>query len=137
MIVLDLACATGHRFEGWFASLAAFETQLESGQISCPVCADPHVRRRLNAPRLNLGSSPPPSATARNAPSPAQWRAALRQLARQAEDVGERLADEARQIHRGESAARPIRGQVSQDQLVDLLDEGIPLLPVPPDEALH
>jgi hypothetical protein len=31
MIVFDLSCADGHRFEAWFRSGAAFDEQAEAG----------------------------------------------------------------------------------------------------------
>ncbi len=63
--------------------------------------------------------------------------AALRHMARGAEDVGERLPEEARRIHYGEAEPRNIRGAASRDEVEELLDEGIAVMPVPPDENLH
>lgn len=57
MKVFDLACDTGHRFEGWFASGEAFDDQSARGLIECPICASHAVRKLLSAPRLNLGAS--------------------------------------------------------------------------------
>ncbi len=52
MKVLDLRCTHGHGFEGWFASNEAFETQLASGLVECPVCGEfvLHVRGALACP---------------------------------------------------------------------------------------
>ena len=38
MKVLDLQCAQGHRFEGWFGSEAECQAQLASEAIACPLC---------------------------------------------------------------------------------------------------
>ena len=55
-----------------------------------------------------------------------------------AEDVGERFAEEVRRVHYGESEERSLRGQASRDEVEELLDEGIAVLPVPPaDDPLH
>lgn len=54
MLVLNLACSHDHRFEGWFGSNADFQSQTERGLLSCPVCADPSVRRMPSAPHLNV-----------------------------------------------------------------------------------
>ena len=48
------------------------------------------------------------------------------------EDVGERFTEEARKMHWGEADQRPIRGQANIDQTLQLLEEGIPVLPLPP-----
>ena len=56
MKVLDLQCSNRHVFEGWFASEDDFANQLSRGLVSCPLCADVSVTKKLSAPRLNLGS---------------------------------------------------------------------------------
>lgn len=56
---------------------------------------------------------------------------AIRQLAANTEDVGQRFADEARRMHYGEADARSIRGQASVREVVDLLEEGIEVMPLP------
>ncbi|PKP89585.1 MAG: DUF1178 domain-containing protein, partial [Alphaproteobacteria bacterium HGW-Alphaproteobacteria-15] len=38
MIVFDLSCADGHRFEGWFGSSTDFEEQCARGLLTCPAC---------------------------------------------------------------------------------------------------
>jgi hypothetical protein len=55
MKVLDLQCALGHSFEGWFGSQADYDTQRERGLVTCPVCNDSEITKMLSAPRLNLG----------------------------------------------------------------------------------
>jgi hypothetical protein len=47
------------------------------------------------------------------------------------ENVGDRFADEARRIHRGETDARGIYGEASDQQASDLADEGIEVARIP------
>jgi hypothetical protein len=138
MKVIDLACSQGHLFEGWFASEADYASQHERGLVSCPVCADTTIHKRLSAPRLNLRGaaheSHPPLKTVEEHQAPARQAAylqAMRELMRQSEDVGERFADEARRMHQGQVESRSIRGQTSLEEAVQLHEEGIPLLPIP------
>jgi hypothetical protein len=56
MKVLNLRCAHGHYFEGWFASHEAFSEQIQGGHLACPLCGDLYVQRMPSAPRLNLRS---------------------------------------------------------------------------------
>jgi hypothetical protein len=56
---------------------------------------------------------------------------ALRQVVANTEDVGDRFAHEARAMHYGDSEARSIRGQASRQEAVELLQEGIDVLPLP------
>ncbi len=58
MKVLDLRCAHGHLFEGWFGSEEEWHRQTRSGLIACPMCGDAQVQRLPSAPRLNLGAKP-------------------------------------------------------------------------------
>lgn len=58
----------------------------------------------------------------------------LRHMSRNAENVGDRLPEEARRIHYGEADVRDIRGQASPEDVAELLDEGIMVLPLPPGE---
>lgn len=153
MKVLDLHCHQGHVFEGWFASEEDFQSQLARTLIACPVCNSTQIHKGLSAPRLNLGATPVPSAQAAPAsvaPTPipstpsderlralqAAWLQMSRQIAQQTEDVGADFADEARRIHRGEVEERGIRGQATAREALELLDEGIGVLPLAlPDAA--
>ena len=140
MIVLDLECEGGHGFEGWFASGEAFEEQLARGQVCCPNCGTLSVVRRPSAPYVQTRQAQPPSSTPGLAAVEALTQeilARLRHRARSLEDVGERFAEEARRIHYGDSEPRGIKGRISGEDLRDLLEEGISVLPVPSDEDLH
>lgn len=152
MIVIDLCCKHEHRFEGWFASAQAFEEQCSQKLVSCPVCATdviqrlpsaPYVRTRSSAAAAESGDSVP-AAEHRALAAPASENigsalfSVLRQLSDDAENVGERLPEEARRIHYGEAEARNIRGQASGKEVEELLNEGILVLPLLPDEGeLH
>lgn len=148
MKVLNLQCAHQHDFEGWFASEEDFHQQLERGLLSCPLCGDAQVRKMLSAPRLNLGrgreEAPAPVGggmveMGRTAPgSELQGRLlrAVRELMSQTEDVGERFADEARAMHHGELAQRNIRGRTTPEVAMELIEEGIDVMPLPALPAL-
>lgn len=60
MKVLDLQCRWGHSFEGWFGSQGDYDAQRTQGLLTCPVCNDSEITKKLSAPRLNLrhGASP-------------------------------------------------------------------------------
>ena len=63
MKVLDLQCALGHSFEGWFGSQADYDSQRAQGLVTCPVCNDSDITKMLSAPRLNLGHGAAPDPT--------------------------------------------------------------------------
>ena len=60
MKVLNLCCAQGHGFEGWFGSEDDFQAQLSRGVLTCPLCADTVITRLPSAPRLNLSGAREP-----------------------------------------------------------------------------
>lgn len=141
MKVLDLRCANGHGFEGWFASEDDFLSQNGRGLVECPLCADRVVTRLPSAPRLNLSGAraEPPAprpAEPQVADLQAMWLQTVRHLLAHTEDVGERFAEEARRIHYGETPERGIRGQTSDEERAALHDEGIEVLSVPVPRAL-
>ena len=55
MIHYELRCASGHGFDGWFPSSAAFDRQAGLGLLGCPMCASSEVRRAIMAPRVASG----------------------------------------------------------------------------------
>jgi hypothetical protein len=121
MILYNLTCSAGHEFEAWFRNGDAYTEQSASGAIACPECGGVEVRKAPMAPSIGKG-------VARRQDVLAQ----LRQLVESRfENVGGRFAEEARQIHYGEAEARPIYGQATVEEVKDLLDEEIPVLPLP------
>ena len=142
MKVLDLRCAQGHGFEGWFASGDAFESQLAAGLVECPICGERDVVKLLTAPRLNLSGAKEPRAS-QVAATPdagvtdaAHWMRAVREVMARTVDVGERFADEARKMHYGEAEERGIRGRATRAQAEALVEEGIDVMPLPVPDAL-
>lgn len=140
MKVLNLRCANGHGFEGWFASDDEFMAQNGGGLIECPLCADRIISRMPSAPRLNLSAQREPAPAAPTPPVAqplqTQWVAAVRRMLENTDDVGERFPEEARRIHYGEVEARGIRGQASAEERQALLDEGIEIMSLPIPAAL-
>ena len=142
MKVLDLQCAQGHGFEGWFASEEDFLEQKARSLVCCPLCGDADVLKKLSAPRLNLSSNrstqsqeeSPSTAVALAKPQSAEQMAAWLELSRKlvanTTDVGDRFAEEARKIHYGEVPEHAIRGQATVKETRELIDEGIAVLPL-------
>jgi hypothetical protein len=139
--VLDLQCSQLHVFEGWFASEDDFQSQLTRGLVSCPLCGDSVVTKKLSAPRLNLSTSATPQeVAAANHSELAQLQSALLTMARHVvantTDVGDRFPEEARKMHYGETEHRNIRGQATPEETEALIDEGIAVMPLPLPESI-
>ena len=76
---------------------------------------------------------------AQNASSPEQQAAflnAVRHVLANTEDVGDRFANRARAMHYGDAEPRSIRGQTTQREAVELIEEGIDVMALPMPAAL-
>ena len=165
MIKYGLTCDNDHNFDGWFGSSSDFDSQRKRGLLECPVCGSSGVEKSLMSPAVvGSSSSESPSSSASSGSSGssdsssdssdssssdvalvdsdrrellAKMKELRDELTSKAENVGSRFADEARKIHYGESDARGIFGEADPETVEDLLDEGIPVLPLPslPDDA--
>ena len=151
MIVFDLACPDAHVFEIWFGSSDDYESQKARGLIACPYCGSSDIGKAAMAPRVGakgnqrietIGSPVPSSPTAvpmaSVPPSPEAFKAMVKALAEVqtrmlegSDYVGSNFADEARSMHLGEQDARPIHGQTTVEEAKALLEEGIPVSPLP------
>ena len=144
MIVFDLRCSGGHVFEAWFGSTSAWEEQRDAGQVRCPMCDSAEVEKAVMAPNVaakSNGRAQPPA-------DPTQAKALLAALAAaQAKAlegstwVGGTFASRARAMHDGEEPAAPIHGQASLAEAKALVEDGVPVaplpLPVPPPDRVN
>lgn len=128
MIVFDLQCGNGHRFEGWFEDHQAFETQQAKGLISCPVCNDMGIEKlpsafaiKSSSPRLPV-SAPDPGQLAELGQRIADY------VAKNFDNVGADFTKEALKIHYGASEPRNIRGVSTDEEEKLLRKEGVPFL---------
>lgn len=160
MLVVDLSCAHGHRFEGWFASSDDLSSQQDRGLLTCPVCGDGHVTRVPSASHVVVSShstrptaaaseaaaapasAPPMASEGDKAPDPevvrqlqAMWLNTVREIVSNTEDVGERFPDEVRAMHHGDAPERAVRGQASPEERQALRDEGIEVIALPVPEV--
>ena len=147
MIVFDLICAAGHRFEGWFGSSDDFARQQADGQLACPQCGAVSVSKAPMAPAVPakgnqrgdagevLAGDAHKNMTAGDIP--AEVRAAMAALAKaQAKAlkdsrwVGDSFVDESRAMHYGEKALEAIHGHATMEQARELLEEGVEVAPL-------
>ena len=135
MIKYRLRCTHGHEFEAWFQCSAAYEKLASHGQLSCAECGTDQVAKALMAPSVTKSADKRAMATASPDGGDHAKRAAVAELRAKliegSEDVGTRFAQEARRIQDDEAPARPIHGEATMAEAQSLLDDGIPVLPLP------
>jgi hypothetical protein len=137
MIVFELRCSKGHRFEAWFRDGAAFDQQSAEGSLECPWCFDRQIDKAPMAPRVlrgGRGTGEESGEAAAAVPSPSLHQA-LTWLRRQVEEkcdyVGADFPEEARRIHYQESDPRGIYGEANEREARELREEGIPVRAIP------
>ena len=147
MIHYALKCDKGHGFESWFQSADAYDALAAKGLVSCAICGGSDVTKALMAPRVSATDPATPEAPAQpperplSAPAhPAEQmlRAMREHLQKHSTYVGGRFAEEARAMHLGEREEKPIHGEARPDEARALIEEGIPIAPIPflpPDKA--
>lgn len=139
MIQYSLKCAEGHQFDSWFQSASAFDKLQAAGHVACAICGCGKVDKALMAPRVNSvdapGAAPVPAPTpslSRDKTPQEQALAAMRDHVEKNSDyVGTDFAREARAMYLGEVDARPIWGEARQDEAKKLIDDGVPVAPLP------
>lgn len=158
MIRYNLRCGRGHAFESWFQSSAAYDSQVKRKLVNCPDCGSAKVEKAIMAPQIGrkrkdraAAPAPEPSTVMPTDAGPApptplmmagesELRAKLRELrdhvTKNADNVGDHFPNEARKMHYGDIAHRPIYGEASPDEARALIDEGIEVSPLPvlPDD---
>jgi hypothetical protein len=130
MMVLELQCAKGHTFEGWFSNSEAFNRQKEAGEIYCPVCEDNRVIQVLSPVAIKKTERP-------SAPDgPEKSKGEMLEefydyIKNNFEEVGTDFAKEALKIHYGVSEKRNIRGSSTVDEEKTLTEEGVEFFKIP------
>ena len=146
MIKYALICDQHHTFEGWFSNSGDFDAQKKRKLVSCPICNSLKVEKTLMAPQVsttkardkNLTPTPDHSLTATNSPTSAQYQQAIAEIRKMrdhvqanSENVGNKFPEEARKIHYGEADKRGIYGQASPNDVKELVEEGVEIMPFP------
>lgn len=135
MIQFSLKCDQEHRFDSWFQSASAFDKLRASGLVSCAVCGSTDIEKAMMAPQVRasrMAERTGKGALTGPAGPAEQAIAALRkQVEENSEYVGMNFAREARSIHDGEAPERPIHGEARPEDARKLMDDGVPVAPLP------
>lgn len=135
MIQYTLRCHDGHETESWFQSSAAYDTLANAGHLSCAVCGSTEISKALMAPKVSTSKGEEEDRTpvlANPSEDVARAIAELREkVERNSDYVGTSFADEARAMHLGEKPERAIYGEARLDQAKGLLEDGVPVMPLP------
>lgn len=143
MKIYTFVCPNGHQFEGWLKT-DDWAAEAKAGRLSCPMCGSTELARLPDAPNFSAvqGTTRTDIETDRRQRAEASAKAAqqqaesalfrkMREISAQAEDVGAQFPSEARRIAAGEAPKRLIKGQSTPEQTIELIEEGIGVMPLP------
>jgi len=142
VIRYDLHCEAGHGFESWFRSSADYDVQRKRKLVECPVCGSFDVEKQIMSPRLartdkgeRVKRAEEKAPVAMMSPEESEFRQKLKELrdhvTKNAENVGEKFPELARQMHNEEIERRSIYGEASAEEVKSLLDEEVDIHPLP------
>ncbi len=146
MIHYSLVCDRSHKFDGWFANAAAYDSQKQRGLVTCPICLTTAVDKAIMAPAINrtdIETKAPAEKVSVSMGHPDHQKlreaiVALRnKVTSEADYVGDRFAEEARKIHFKEADARGIYGEATKEEVAALIEDGVDFMPLPALKEEH
>jgi hypothetical protein len=132
LIIFDLQCENGHKFDGWFKDRAAFNEQKSQNLVSCPVCNCLKVDIIPSSITIMGKDSRAAGKPETKDISPQQALQMIHQyINSNFEDVGDKFAEIALKIHYGEEENRNIKGITTPQEDDNLKEEGIQFIKIP------
>lgn len=157
MIKYALRCAAGHAFESWFSSSSAYDKLAAAGEVACPECGATTVEKDIMAPALGASAKHRnvetyASGLRDHGPDVDPKARIVLEAARR---IREHLEAEGRYVGRDFAKAararfedggpdtssdeqsdpdqrdRPLWGEATGEEARQLIEDGIPILPVP------
>ncbi len=132
MIIYDLRCEKGHKFEGWFNGRSAFEKQQSEKQITCPACGSSAVGMvpsTISIMARDIRASDKRDFEELSLPKALKLFHEF--LDKNFDDVGKKFTEVALRIHHGEEEGRNIKGVTTESEEETLKEEGIQFLKIP------
>ena len=126
MIRYALKCDQDHVFESWFQSGETFDKLVASRMVACTICGSTEVGKSIMAPAVSTATAP-----AKQRPTEAMLKAMREKVESSADYVGQNFAKEARDMHDGTSPERAIYGEANLVEAKALIEDGIPVMPLP------
>ena len=132
MIIYDLQCRDGHKFEGWFKDRGAFDEQRLQKLIACPVCGNTETALIPSSAVVRVRDNRSAATTTQNGEPPLKLIRALQEhIHKNFDNVGDKFAEVALRIHHGEEESRNIRGTATGSEEETLREEGVPFIKMP------
>ena len=150
----SIYCSEQNEFDGWFQSIEAFENQMQSGLINCPICGDDNIIKLLATPNVRKSKLKiSKNIEFRNASGVSNseksylgnekiknittmLRTIKKEIQKNSMFVGDEFVSKARSMKEGKIKEGPIHGHGTKKEVQELRDEGIDVVNIPwiPDD---
>jgi hypothetical protein len=132
VIIFDLKCENGHKFDGWFKDRQAFMEQNSQKLVACPICNSCGVEIIPSSVKIMGKDSRSAGKVEGKEIPPVKAMQMLRQyIDKNFEDVGDNFAEVALKIHFGEEEKRNIKGTTTPQEDDNLREEGVQFIKIP------
>ena len=144
-------CSKKNEFDGWFQNFEAFESQMNEGLITCPLCGSHNIIKLLATPNVRK-VKPQTSENIKvennsaitnsekkffgNESVVTILRTIKKEIQKNSTFVGDKFVSKARSMKEGKIKERPIHGHGTNKEIQELRDEGIEVVNIPwiPDD---
>ena len=138
MIRYRLQCENNHQFDAWFANSQAYDDQRAKNLIECSICGTSCVEKTLMTPSVSSSKKEDTSEKSPLSGSIDQRAAVLSYISsvrkvilEKTDDVGDNFTQEVRDMHDGITEKRNVRGQAKVEEVKELIEDGIDIMPIP------
>ena len=140
-------CNEQSDFDGWFQNIEAFEKQMDSGLINCPICGGENILKSLTTPSLKkiqnsnkniseekVGKDGFRDEKLKNITT--ILRSISKEIKKNSTFVGDDFVNQARSMNKGTIEEKSIYGHGTKQEIEELKDEGIDVINIPwtPDD---
>jgi hypothetical protein len=134
VIIYDLKCEQGHTFEGWFQDRENWILQNSRNLVACPVCNSTKIDIVPSSITI-MGKDKDTRAENKSQSKEMSPLAALKMLQQYVnknfEDVGDKFAEVALNMHYGNEENRNIKGTSTPEEEKNLKEEGVKFIKIP------
>ena len=140
MVRYYFICSNNHTFDAWFKNIEFFEEQFKTeGNIICPICGSVKIAKQISAASMVAGKGKTRNSIKKSnsitTTDVHKLNNYLTKLRSYVENnfsyVGANFKDVALKMHKGEVEKDNIYGEANAEEIEELIQEGIDIMPLP------
>ena len=131
MIKYNLLCKCGKNFESWFSSSAEYDVLKIKKLVRCIYCNSSSIKKTIMSPNLSSKSNKGSAAGKIEKKIKKQLIDFRKYIEKNCKNVGDKFAQEARNIHYDKKTSKGIYGKATPEETTELIEEGIDIETVP------